>query len=111
MHAGIFFIKPVFSKQASAPTKLGEFLGCGIPSLSNRGVGDMALVLEGDRVGVAVTDFSQPSLEEGIHRLLELAADPDTPARCVASAQKHFSLDEGVRSYDRIYCGLGDVRT
>ena len=27
MHAGIFFIKPVFSKQASAPTKLGEFLG------------------------------------------------------------------------------------
>jgi glycosyltransferase involved in cell wall biosynthesis len=110
MHAGVFFIKPVFSKQASAPTKLGEFLGCGIPCLSNRGVGDMAQVLEGDRVGVALTDFSQPSLEEGIHRLLELAADPDTSVRCVASAQKHFSLDEGVRSYDRIYCGLGDVR-
>src|SRR5690606_19463415 len=25
MDAGVFFIKPVFSKQASAPTKLGEF--------------------------------------------------------------------------------------
>ena len=42
MDAGIFFIKPVFSKQASAPTKLAEFLGCGIPCLGNAGVGDMA---------------------------------------------------------------------
>ncbi|MBI3543282.1 MAG: glycosyltransferase, partial [Deltaproteobacteria bacterium] len=29
MDATVFFIKPVFSKKASAPTKLGELLGCG----------------------------------------------------------------------------------
>src|SRR5690606_39527549 len=54
MNAGVFFIRPLFSKQASAPTKLAEFLGCGVPCLSNKGVGDMASVLAGDRVGVAV---------------------------------------------------------
>lgn len=31
IHAGVFYIKPVFSKRASAPTKFGEFLGCGVP--------------------------------------------------------------------------------
>ena len=57
MDAGIFFIKPAFSKQASAPTKLAEFLGCGIPCLGNAGVGDMVEVLEGEKVGVAITSF------------------------------------------------------
>ncbi len=63
MHAGVFFIKPVFSKQASAPTKLAEFLGCGIPCLSNAGVGDMAGILEGERVGVALDSFDDSCLE------------------------------------------------
>lgn len=103
MGAGIFFIKPVFSKQASAPTKLGEFLGCGIPCLSNSGVGDMAAVLEGDRVGVALTDFSPESMLNGLARLLALADAPDISSRCVASARQHFSLTEGVSRYRNVY--------
>jgi hypothetical protein len=107
MDAGIFFIKPVFSKQASAPTKLGEFLGCGIPCLGNAGVGDMAEVLESDRVGVAVKSFDEVSLHDGLSRLLGLCADPEVSSRCVAAAQRHFSLDEGVARYERIYSSLG----
>ena len=103
MDAGVFFIKPVFSKQASAPTKLGEFLGCGIPCLGNAGVGDMAEVLEGDQVGVALKSFDETSLTEGLKKLLQLAHDTATRARCVASAKRHFSLDEGVRRYQKIY--------
>lgn len=103
MDAGIFFIKPVFSKQASAPTKLAEFLGCGVPCLGNAGVGDMADVLEGERVGVALKSFDEAALKHGLDQLLELVADPATPDRCVAAAQRHFSLDEGVRQYDQIY--------
>lgn len=106
MDAGIFFIKPVFSKQASAPTKLAEFLGCGIPCLGNSGVGDMADVLEGERVGVALKAFDEAALATGLRALLQLAADPTTRARCVAAAQKHFSLDEGVRRYAQVYRGL-----
>ncbi|HEU0152062.1 MAG TPA: glycosyltransferase [Arenimonas sp.] len=106
MHAGIFFIKPVFSKQASAPTKLGEFMGCGIPCLANAGVGDMAGILEADRVGVAISDFDPASIRAGMARLLELVADPEASARCVASAHVHFSLDEGVRRYQAVYRSL-----
>ncbi|CAN1525050.1 RfaG Glycosyltransferase [Methylophilaceae bacterium] len=106
MDAGLFFIKPVFSKQASAPTKLAEFLGCGIPCLSNAGVGDMAEVLEGDQVGVTIKAFDDESMLAALHQLIKLVDDQKTSARCVASAQRHFSLDEGVRLYEKIYQSL-----
>ena len=106
MHAGVFFNKPVFSKQASAPTKLGEFLGCGIPCLANTGVGDMAAVLEGERVGVAVDAFDPAALDAGLSRLLALVQEPDIRERCVAAAHRHFSLDEGVERYRAIYNAL-----
>lgn len=103
MDAGVFFIKPVFSKQASAPTKLAEFLGCGIPCLGNAGVGDMAEVLEGEQVGVALKAFDGVSLNEGLQQLLQLVQDPATRVRCVAAAKEYFSLDEGVRRYAAVY--------
>lgn len=110
MHAGVFFIKPVFSKQASAPTKLGEFLGCGIPCLSNKGVGDMAEILQAERVGVAVEAFDVATLTTALQQLMLLVKAPDTAARCVAAAQRHFSLEQGVTSYRAIYRSLSDGR-
>ncbi len=106
MRASIFFIKPVFSKQASAPTKLAELLGCGIPCLANSGVGDMAEILEGEKVGVAVGDFSPESLRTGLAKLLDLLLEPGVESRCVTAAHKHFSLDEGVRRYAQVYRSL-----
>lgn len=108
MHAGVFFIKPVFSKQASAPTKLAEFLGCGVPCLSNTGVGDMAQILSGDRVGIAVDAMDSSSIDAGVEALLHLVAEPDIARRCVASAEKHFSLVEGVARYRAVYRALSD---
>lgn len=106
MDATIFFIKPVFSKQASAPTKLGEFLGCGIPCLSNSGVGDMATVLRQDRVGIAVDALGESDLREGVKGLLALSAEPGVRERCVESARRHFSLEEGLERYAAVYQSL-----
>lgn len=106
MHAGVFFIKPLFSKQASAPTKLGEFLGCGIPCLANSGVGDMAEILEGEQVGIALNDFTPDTLRQGLTRLLKLVETDGIQERCVAAAHKHFSLTEGVARYAQVYARL-----
>ena len=103
MDAGIFFIKPVFSKQASAPTKLAELLGCGIPCLGNTGVGDMAAVLKGEGVGVVVDEFDDVALRAGLSQLLALCEQTGTRERCVAVAHRYFSLEEGVRRYAAIY--------
>lgn len=101
--AGIFFIKPVFSKRASSPTKLGEFLACGIPCLTNSGVGDMQSILEDEGAGVVLTDFSLRSKEAAVKKLLVLCADKNIRQRCVNTARKYFSLDKGVSAYDQLY--------
>jgi glycosyltransferase involved in cell wall biosynthesis len=103
MDAGIFFYRPSFSRVACAPTKLAEFLGSGVPCLSNADVGDMTCVLEDEEVGVALKAFDKASIAIALKQLLALASDPTTEARCVAAAQKHFSLAEGVARYAKIY--------
>lgn len=110
MDAGIFFYKPAYSKKATAPTKLGEFLGCGVPCLSNQGVGDMAAILEKEKVGVAVDRFDEPSMHVAIDRLLQLTQTPGIQARCREVAMRHFSLEDGVNSYRKIYSELIGAR-
>ena len=106
MSAGIFFYQASYSRIACAPTKLAEFLGCGIPCLSNVGVGDMADLLETEQVGVAIKSFDDESKMQAIKQLIKLVNEPKISTRCVAAAQRHFSLDEGVRLYDEIYKSL-----
>jgi glycosyltransferase involved in cell wall biosynthesis len=100
---GMALIKPVYSKIASAPTKLAEYLGCGVPCIGNTGVGDMADILERERVGVALSNFSEKPVEHDIGRLLELVEQPDLQRRCRDVARRLFSLDGGVAAYSKIY--------
>lgn len=106
MSAGAAIIRPVFSKIASAPTKLAEYLGCGVPCLGNVGVGDMELMLEGEGGGVALRDFSEAERVRAVDRLLALHEDPATPARCRAVAERHFSVEQGAADYRAIWQGL-----
>jgi glycosyltransferase involved in cell wall biosynthesis len=106
MHVAAAIVKPAYSKIASAPTKLAEYLGCGVPCLGNVGVGDMEQVLEGRRVGVALREFSTTSHAAAAERLLALLEDPEVRARCVATAHELFSLDTGVKAYRSIYVSL-----
>jgi glycosyltransferase involved in cell wall biosynthesis len=110
MDAGVFIIRPLYSKIASAPTKLGEFLGCGVPCLGNSGVGDMASILENEHVGVALSSFDEAAMREAIDRLLQLTQTPGIKVRCRAVALRYFSLDRGVMSYNKIYRELSGER-
>jgi glycosyltransferase involved in cell wall biosynthesis len=109
MSAGTAFIKPAYSKIASAPTKLAEYLGCGVPCIANSGVGDMERILEGNRVGVAMKYFSERPMEFGLGRLFKLMEERDLQQRCRDVAQDLFSLDVGVAAYDNIYRQLANA--
>jgi glycosyltransferase involved in cell wall biosynthesis len=100
---GSALIRPLYSKIASAPTKMAEYLACGVPMLGNSGVGDVEEILHKERVGIALADFTESSLQEGVSRLLTLLEDPHTAARCVAAAQKYFTLEQGAKDYAEIY--------
>jgi glycosyltransferase involved in cell wall biosynthesis len=103
MSAGMALIKPVYSKIASAPTKLAEYLGCGIPCLGNAGVGDIREILEGRSVGIALQEFSGNAMQTGASQLVTLARDPNLQQRCRQAAIELFSLDGGVAKYAAVY--------
>jgi len=109
MDAGIFLIVPHVSIISTVPTKMGEFLACGVPCLANAGVGNVKEILEDDRVGVVIDEFVQHSIEEAVDQLLELESDPNMQGRCVSVAQRYFSLESGVRTYDSIYRDLAGI--
>lgn len=109
MDATVFFIKPVFSKRASCPTKLGEFLACGKPVLSNSGVGDVAEFLASQNAGVSIDRFDETEYRAALGQLLALVEDPTTPDRCIRLAREEFSLESGVARYDAIYRSLVDA--
>lgn len=108
MDAVVFFIKPVFSKKSSMPTKLGELFACGVPCLTNKGIGDIDEILDKEQTGVLISEFTRKEMKEAARKLLELTKDPGLSSRCVKAAEKYFSLDRGVQTYDRIYRRLAE---
>ena len=111
MDAGIFFIKPVWSKRASCPTRMGEFLACGKPCLANDKVGDVAEDFAQTGTGIALSSLpdgqlDMRNLDRDILRLVSLASEPGIADRCRAAAEQRFSLAAGTSTYDRIYDSL-----
>ena len=104
--ASIFFIKPLFSKKASSPTKQAELLGMGIPLICNSNVGDTNEILEKENVGLVTADFTEAGYQNIVDGLPDMAKIDKHHLRNVAI--KHFSLKEGVKKYDEVYKGLVD---
>ena len=102
---GIFFIRPVFSKTASSPTKMGEMLAVGLPIVTNAGVGDVAAMVDGMACGVAVREFTDGAYRAALERLAELCGSPDERRR---QALPWFDVKLGIERYDRIYRNLLD---
>lgn len=69
----IFFITPVFSKQASSPTKLAEYLSMGIPVIGND-IGDVAFYLNRCGAGMMPAALTVQGFDEMVPRVDELLA-------------------------------------
>lgn len=103
---GLSFIQPHFAKLASCPTKVGEYLAAGIPVISNAGIGDLDKLVGQGEVGYILPDFSENSMSLSLIALENLAADPELGHRCRWTAEKAFSLDDGVTHYGTLYRSL-----
>jgi len=111
--AGLALIRPSLSKLASSPTKIGEYLAAGLPVVASAGVGDVDELLTGNHgtgrgpVGVLVRRFTADAYREVLPELLQLVADPTTPARCRATAADYLDLQHvGWARYRQIYQAL-----
>ncbi|HET6244019.1 MAG: glycosyltransferase family 4 protein [Bacteroidetes bacterium] len=104
-HVSIFFIKPVFSKKASSPTKMGEIIATGIPLITNSGTGDIDEIIQETGCGIVVKSFEENELKkvaEEIDSLLEIPVE-----KLRSTAKELFSLEKGIETYNTIYKKLG----
>ena len=97
---GLFFIKPCFSKRASSPTKLGEFLAMGIPVITNAGVGDVDEIIAESGAGVLVNRFHDADYCAAIEAMDSL---PKQPESWRSRARRWFDLEQGLAAYSDVY--------
>lgn len=106
--AGVFFIKPVFSKRSSCPTKFAEYLACGLPVVINSGIGDTDVMVKERSLGVVIDGFDRDSYLRGARGITELIKEKELLSdRCRRAAEEEFSLDMGVSRYFDIYRRAG----
>jgi glycosyltransferase involved in cell wall biosynthesis len=105
---GVHLIRPGFSMVANSPTKFGEYLACGLPILTNAGIGDCDELIRGERVGTLVESLDPEGYRRAWQEMEQLLQDGDRAARCREVAQRRFSLRTvGREGYLRVYRGLG----
>lgn len=109
---GLSFRKPTFSQLAASPTKIAEYLAAGLPVVSNSGIGDTDDLLQREKVGVLVHDFTPETLAAAARRALELAGEARIEARCIEVARRYFDLKiVGAAGYLSVYQRIEQIVT
>lgn len=103
-HLGISFRRPTFSQIATSPTKIPEYLACGLPVISNSGVGDVDNLINGEKVGVILHEFSKKDYLKALEVINDLSQQGNLREHCRDIALKYFDLDKiGGERYRRLY--------
>lgn len=97
----ISFIKPVYSKISSSPTKLGEVLSMGIPVIVNTGVGDVKEIVEKTGSGYVINDFTKLEFDKAIAAIPFLIKKE--PAAIRSAAKNIYDLQMGIEQYVQAY--------
>jgi glycosyltransferase involved in cell wall biosynthesis len=105
---GVHLIRPGLSMVANSPTKFGEYLACGVPIVTNAGIGDCDEYIIQDRVGVTIKSLNPEGYREAWGSIRELLGESELAARCRKVAERRFSLKTtGREGYLRVYRRLG----
>lgn len=110
---GLSFIKSCFSKMGSSPTKVAEYLACGLPVVLNGDIGDQSDLRTEDDACVVLDSYEDDELVRAADRALALATAPleQRVQRCRRVAHEHFDLERvGVARYERMYRTLARSR-
>lgn len=97
------FIRQCYSMQAASPTKIAEYLASGLPVISNRKIGDLDELIETEKVGALIEDFSQKSYLKSLKEVADLQTHASAE-NCRAVARKRFDIiNVGGRNYISLY--------
>ncbi len=82
-----------YSQAFCSPTKIPEYLACGLPVISSTGIGDTDELLTQERVGVVFRDFTEQDYLQALRAVEVLRQDDRLAERCREVARRRFDLD------------------
>ena len=94
---------PTPASVGTVPTRMAEYLACGVPCVAVSDGNPALEFLERERVGVIMRAIDPASIDVAARMTLDLLRETDLAARCVDSARRHFSLEQGVATYEAVY--------
>lgn len=104
---GLSFVKATFATASRSPTKIPEYLACGLPLIANSGVGDVNLLIEGRGVGALIEKFDRESYLGAFDKVESLG---NIAAKCRELASDEFDLKTvGGARYRRLYSSLTGI--
>jgi len=95
----VFFIKPVFSKIASSPTKMAEIIFMKRPFVTNSGIGDVDRFAEEIGKNRIINEFSSFEYERVINSLSLSQKEPGD----YTNLYEFYSLKRGIELYHSMY--------
>lgn len=108
--AGLCFLGDHHSKNASSPTKYGEYLAAGLAVITNPWTGDAAR-LGGERAWILVDGFSREAYVAAARELRARLQEPESLREAARDlARREFSLEEAVGRYDALYRRVLETR-
>lgn len=96
----IFFIKDLYSKKASSPTKQAEIMAMGIPIICND-IGDTGKIVSETKSGIVINRFSEDEYKRAAVQLKDLL--PADKEHIRQSAGQHYDLHKGTSMYSKVY--------
>ena len=99
----ISFIRDLSFSKGSFPTKLSEYLICGLPVVANTQSSFIKDLINYNKVGVIVEKFDKNSYEEALEKISRLLKDKDIKNRCIKTADKYLEKNVCINKYVDIY--------
>jgi glycosyltransferase involved in cell wall biosynthesis len=93
--------QPSFSSLGASPTKLAEYLACGLPVVVNDGVGDVGAIVEQLGAGAVLSTMSDDEMDGVVSRLDDILAID--PADLRERSRKIHDMPVALEKYQQVY--------
>lgn len=100
----VSFVKIGYATASRSPTKIPEYLACGLPVISNRGVGDADEQINSEKVGIIIDDLTAEGYLDALRKIRGLREKQSLADNCRRTAWERFDLETvGGERYRRLY--------
>lgn len=100
---GISFTYNTYSKKASFPTKIAEYLISGLPIVINTQFDFLKNLITTNKIGIIIENFDKETFQKEINNLVSLLRDPNLKERCEQTARKYLGKNVCLNKYLEIY--------